>query len=244
MKQACPTCRLVKTIDEECYPVYTIVEARCSRCGTEMKFSISERLPIQQPISTEELNVESDQASPLVAMEEEPIRLEPLVINVSQVSNVAVDRKRSSLFGIIGTMLVVGSVITVLLLINQHSPNNNIPIIDSSSVVNRMESSGGSKQTLSSPKVLLCEGTMIGFPVRMKIQIDSKNRISGYYKNIRYGTQLMLSGSQIGSMLDIKAGDKGETVLFKLFESSNKTLDGYGINEKNKLRIHLDILVK
>lgn len=45
MKQTCPTCQLVKSIEEENFAPNSIQKVRCSRCGTEMEFTIPKKEP-------------------------------------------------------------------------------------------------------------------------------------------------------------------------------------------------------
>lgn len=83
------------------------------------------------------------------------------------------------------------------------------------------------------------EGTMAGFPMALYIEIDEDKKITGQYKNIKYGTVLPLSGEKgFDGTLNIRAGNEDEVVYFTLSRFDN-CLKGYGSSGSRRLDVCL-----
>lgn len=92
------------------------------------------------------------------------------------------------------------------------------------------------------PVRLECEGDMIGYPIRMEINVDKNNHISGNYLNVKYNVKFVLEGirSEDG-VLHITARHQDAIFYFTLKPVTDNKLIGYGSNGKNKLDIHLKV---
>ncbi|WP_455626144.1 hypothetical protein [Parabacteroides sp.] len=83
------------------------------------------------------------------------------------------------------------------------------------------------------------EGSMAGFPISLYIEIDKNRKITGQYKNIRYGTTLPLSGDKgFDGTLNIRAGNESEEVYFTLSRFDD-CLKGYGSSGSKRLDVCL-----
>lgn len=85
------------------------------------------------------------------------------------------------------------------------------------------------------PVRLLCEGDMVGFPIKMDIIIDQERKISGSYTNVKYDIDFTLTGWwHKDNTLDIAAKNAGTTCYFHLKPEDGNLITGYGQADRNE----------
>ena len=75
--------------------------------------------------------------------------------------------------------------------------------------------------------------------MKLKLTIDDKQQISGFYRNIKYGTVLKCTGNvNSNGSYSINAMNQSEHVIFEL-SLNGDYLNGFGSNGTNHLDVHL-----
>ena len=144
----------------------------------------------------------------------------------------------------LGIILFILTCTIIIVVWNRNIQKDHLATEENVSVENDSDSLSISKtpsyMSNSLAMSLECEGDMIGYPIRMNINIDENNRISGKYINVKYNVTFTLEGTRSeDGVLNITAHHPDAIFYFTLKPVNEKELVGYGSNGKNKLEIHL-----
>ena len=136
--------------------------------------------------------------------------------------------------------LIVGVLLAGYFVVNEHN-KGKVHATDSAAQIEEATAKKDEQQTIPQSKSWSASfsGEMAGFPMKLKLIVDDKQQISGSYRNIKYGTALILAGRvNPDGTLSIQASNQSEQVIFELSLDGDRLI-GYGNNGKNHLDVHL-----
>ena len=136
--------------------------------------------------------------------------------------------------------LIVGVLLAGYFVVNEHN-KGKVHATDNAAQIEEATAKKDEQQTIPQPKSWSASfsGEMAGFPMKLKLIVDDKQQISGSYRNIKYGTALILAGRvNPDGTLSIQASNQSEQVIFELSLDGDHLI-GYGSNGKNHLEVHL-----